>query len=406
VVNSADLLNRLSSFMTGLFPKRLTFITTLLVTVSACSDGQSSVKTIEDNANYKYSAPVYLNDGWQVGHLDDYGFDHFLITELVDNINNDNFPGIDSLSIVRRNTLVLHQDFRTSFSVYDEWIENENLHKHIMHSTSKSFVSALTGIAVQQGYLPNADTPFYQLFDYASYDNWSINKEQMKLEDVLTMRLGLEWDEWSIPYSEAQNSLTNLVENNHDYVKALLDLSIITEPGDLYAYNTAASIALGYAIELSTNMPLAEFAEINLFAPMQIENAEWLTTPTDNLNTGSGLFLETRDMAKFGQLYLDKGIWNGYQLLNAAWVEKSLQKHVSLNWDYTSGYGFQWWLGDFELNDKTIPFYSTRGYGGQFIIIVPEYDLVVAFTGQNYNNDLYDSPFRLVEDYILPAISL
>ena len=391
--------------MVQLKQKKLLFVASLLLTVSACSESQLVAEPLEAPQDYKYIAPSFQDDGWQVGHLVDYDFNETLITDLVQNIQNGKFVGIDSISIVHQNTLVLHEDFRTSFSMYDNWIENEELDTHIVHSVSKNFVSALTGIAIEQGYISDVNTPFYQLFNYANYDNWSDNKNDLTLKNVLTMRLGLEWDEWTSPYSEDDNSLTNLVKNNSDYIKALLDLPMTSAPGTSYAYNTAASMALGRAVEVATNIPLADFADMYLFEPMQIDNAQWLFTPTGTPNTGSGLFLETRDMAKFGQLYLDNGIWNGIQIINPEWVDASFEKHVKLNWSYTNGYGFQWWLGSFRAEGKSIPFYSSRGYGGQFIIIVPDYDLVVAFTGHNYENGLYDSPFALVEDYIIPAIN-
>jgi CubicO group peptidase (beta-lactamase class C family) len=384
---------------------KLAFLASVIMTVSACTDSQTVANPVNFAQDYKYAPPSYLNDGWQVGHLADYGFDELMITQLIQNIEDDIFVGIDSISIVHKNTLILHQDFRTTLSKYDGWVGNTDLNTHLMNSTSKSFVSALTGIAIEQGYISGINTPFYQLFDYSDYDNWSNQKEAVTLKNVLTMRLGLEWDEWTSPYSEEKNSLTNLVQNNSDYIKALLDLPMTSEPGSKYAYNTAASMALGRAVEVASNIPLADFAKMYLFEPMQIDSAQWLFTPTNTPNTGSGLFLKTRDMAKFGQLYLDNGVWNGIQIINPEWVNASLEKQVELNWNYTNGYGLQWWLGNFQTNGKSIPFYSSRGYGGQFIIIVPDYDLVVAFTGQNYENGLYDSPFSLVEEYIIPAIN-
>lgn len=386
--------------------KRLTFSALLILTVSACSDGQTNAEPVDLTSPYEYKTPAYTDDGWQVGHLGDFGFDQSQITPLIRQIENGTFPGIESISIVRNNTLLLHKDFRTSFSQYDNWIGNDQLDHHVMHSTSKSFVSTLVGIAIEQGYIQDSQVPFYDFFDYPEYDNWTPEKQSITLENALTMQLGIEWDEWSHPYTDERNSLVNIVNNNHDYIKALLDLPLTSQPGELYAYNTAASIALGLVVENSTGIALEDYAEEYLFAPMQFEDAKWLMTPTDLPNAGSGLFLRTRDMAKFGQLYLDQGVWNGMQIINSDWIEKSLQHAVILNWDFTTGYGYQWWLGSFSADNKLIPFYSTRGYGGQFIVIVPEYELVVAFTGNNYENDLYASPFNLVEDYILPAIVL
>ncbi|TQV89667.1 serine hydrolase domain-containing protein [Aliikangiella coralliicola] len=374
-----------------------------LIFLSACSN-EEAPKAEQVSQTYKYSIPEYLDDGWQVGHISDFGFDEQKITTLVKNMQNQTYPGIDSITIVRDNTLLLHENLRSEFSIYDEWINNENLHRHVMHSTSKSFVSALVGIAIQQGYIPDTSLPFYSFFNYGEYSNWDAKKNAITLENVLTMQLGLEWDEWNFPFGDDRNSLTNLTENNYDFVKAMLDLPLTSEPGTEYAYNTVASIALANVLEAVTNMPMEEFAQQYLFDLLQIRDAEWLMIPTGSPNTGSGLFLPTRDMAKFGQLYLNKGQWNGLQIISPDWIEKSLKPSVKLAWDYTSGYGYQWWLGEFKVNDKIIPFYSTRGFGGQFIITIPSYDLVLAFTAHNYEEELYDLPFRLTEQFILPVI--
>jgi len=382
------------------------FAAVMLVSLllSACSQGNELSVSSQTQQPYQYTIPTLKNDGWQTGHLADFGIDELTITQLIDDLIQESFPGIDSISIVRNNTLLLHENIRTELSQYDDWVGNRDLDRHVMHSTSKSVISALVGVAIENGFIASTDRPFYSFFNYPEYDNWDYRKELITLDNVLTMQLGLEWDEWRHPFGDPQNSLTNLTEKNDDFVKALLDLPVVTDPGTDYAYNTVASIALGKVIELSTGQPLEEFAEQFLFEPMQIQRADWLMTPAGYPNGGSGLFMPTRDMAKFGQLYLDGGVWNGLQLLSNDWVSRSLQTSVELKWDYTSGYGYQWWLGEFDLQGQAISFYSARGFGGQFVVVVPEYDLVVAFTAHNYDNDLYDSPFRLIEQIILPAI--
>ena len=382
--------------------KVLLLLTLLTITLSACSDGSPAAP--EEVETYAYSMPISKNDGWQTGHLVDHNFDEQAITDLINGMLDGTHPGIDSISIVRNNTLLLHEDIRTELTQFDDWVGNDDLQRHVMHSTSKSFVSALVGVALEQGYIQDIDTPFYEFFDYGEYENWDVRKSSMTLENVLTMQLGLDWNEWNYPFGDMRNSLTNLTENNDDFVKALLDLPLTSDPGTEYAYNTVASIALGLVVELATNQPMEDFAEQYLFTPLQISDADWLMTPTGFPNTGSGLFLPTRDMAKFGQLYLNDGEWNGIPVISSDWVQRSVAKSVELQWDYTSGYGYQWWLGNFQTNNQVVPFYSTRGFGGQFIVVVPDYDMVIAFTAHNYENDLYDSPFRLIEQFILPAV--
>ena len=374
-----------------------------MIFLGACESENSAL--ISPELPYAYVPPPYINDGWQVGHLADFGFDEVQINQLMVQIQNKTYPGIDSVSIVRRNTLVLHESFRSEFSIYDDWIGNKQLDKHLVHSTSKSFASALLGIAIQQGYIQSTEQKLLSFFDYQEFDNWDQLKNEITLNDVLTMQLGFEWDEWNFPFGDSRNSLTAATTGNDDFVKHMLDLPLDSTPGETYAYNTVASIALGAVVQNVTGIPLEDYAEQYLFEPLQIKDAQWLMTPEGYPNTGSGLFLFTRDMAKFGQLYLDRGVWNGFQVIESSWVDASLQKSVSLSWDYTSGYGFQWWLGEFQKGAESIPFYSARGFGGQFIVIVPSYDLVIAFTAHNYDNDLNDLPFKLIEEKILTAIN-
>lgn len=352
---------------------------------------------------YNYAIPAQTNDGWQTGHIEDHGFDSDQLMKMMEGINDGRFRNIDSVSIARDGVLILHAVYPRNLDRFDDWVGNTNITRHVMHSTSKSFTSALIGIAVDQGYIASTDVPFYDLFPYGQYQNPDIRKDSMTLEDALTMRLGLVWDEWSIPYGTPGNDLEELTRNSIDYAKALLDLPMDTDPGSSFTYNTAATIAIGQALENSVGVPMAEFAEMFLFRPLQIENARWGRTPTGLPNGGSALFLEARDMLKLGQLFLDGGVWNGEQIISTEWVEASVRQHVTLDWTWTTGYGYQWWRDRFSHKGNTVESWSTRGYGGQYVFCIPALNLAVAFTGQNYDGN-ETLAFSLMRDYVLPSI--
>ena len=374
----------------------------LLATACGGSSGSESPES-SPPARYTYSIPAQTNDGWVTGHLDDHGFNTALIMEMMDGISDGQFSGIDSVTIVRNNSLLLHAVFERNLDRFDNWTGNTDPGRHVLHSTSKSFTSALIGIAIDQGYIASVNVPFYDLFSYGSYSNPDTRKATMTLEDALTMRLGLEWDEWSVPYTQPGNDLEELMNNNTDYAKALLDLPMISDPGTSFTYNTAATIAIGQALENTVGVPMADFAELNLFQPLQILTAEWGRTPTGLPNGGSGLFLESRDMIKFGQLFVDNGLWNGQQIVSSEWVDASVEQHVVLDYSTSSGYGYQWWLGGLTHNGQSIEVWSTRGFGGQDIFCIPSLNLVVAFTGQNYDSG-ERLPFSLMQDFVLPSI--
>ena len=200
------------------FRKSLIAIT-LILSISACDNSGSAQPEIIEP--YSYGVPEYLDDGWQVGHLADHGFNEPAITQLIDRVKNKTHPGIDSISIVRNNTLLLHENLRDEFSIYDSWINNSDLNRHVMHSTSKSFVSALTGIAIQQGYIQTTQQPLLSFFNYQSYENWDERKNDITLEDALTMQLGLRWDEWTYPFGDPRNSLTAGTTDTDDFIKSM-----------------------------------------------------------------------------------------------------------------------------------------------------------------------------------------
>ena len=142
---------------------------------------------------------------------------------------------------------------------------------------------------------------------------------------------------------------------------------------------------------------------------MQITDAVWATSPTGLPVGGSGLFLRTRDLAKFGQLYLNDGEWEGQQLISAAWIADTVARRVDISsWaTYSSAYGFQWWLADLDYRNKDVETWITSGYGGQYLFVVPELELVVAFTGHNYEpGPGIDNLFTMMRREILAGIDV
>ena len=369
---------------------RLLTVIAFAALLAACGGGSSSSPPAAPapTPQYTYTTPNDIGDGWTVASLADEGMDEARVTEMMQRVVEGWFEGIGSVVIVRNNKLVLHEQLPRQLDHFDAWINNTDGWRHILHSTSKSFTSALVGIAIDQGHIASTDVSFYGLFNYGAYDNWDPRKAEMTLEDALTMRFGIEWDEWSLPYTNPANDLVFLETNNFDWSKALLDLPVTSDPGTVFTYNTAGTIAIGQAVENATGIPLADFANEFLFYPMQITTAEWWRSPTGLPVGGSGLFLRTRDMAKFGQLYIDDGVWQGQQLISPEWIAASIAPHVDISsWaTYSEAYGYQWWLDSLDYKGELVETWVTSGYGGQYIFCVPSLDLVVAFTGHNYEN--------------------
>ena len=363
-----------------------TVIVSMLVVACGGSSSGGPPPAASPPAPYVYSVPADVGDGWAVADMAAEGFDTQPIIAMMTRVMNGSLTGIDSVVIARNNKLVLYWFADRELDQFDAWINNTDKERHVLHSTSKSFTSALVGIAVDQGFISSTQVGFYDLFNYPAYANWDPRKAEMTLEDALTMRLGLEWDEWSLPYTDPNNDLVALNNGHADWAKALLDLPMAYDPGTVFTYNTAATNAIGQAVENATGLPLADFANANLFFPMQITTAVWARTPTGLPVGGSGLFLRPRDLAKFGQLYLDDGSWQGQHLVSAEWIADTVTRRVDISsWaTYSEAYGFQWWLDDLEHKGLPVETWVTSGYGGQYMFVVPALELVVAFTGHNY----------------------
>jgi len=380
----------------------------MMLFIAACGGGgNSSAPAGSPPVSFTYSAPEYINDGWNVAHLDDEGIDSQQIIDMMNLILNGTYPGIDSVAIAKNNKLVLYWfDENRPLHSSDWQINNTDRERHILASTTKSFTSALIGIAIDQGYIGSTQVKLLNFFSYPEYANWDPRKADISLEDVLTMRLGFVWDEWELPYSNPNNDLVYLENNNNDWIKALLDLPVAHDPGTEYTYNTAASIALGQVLENTTGIPMADFANNNLFLPMQIINADWWLTPTGLPNGGSGLFLTNRDLAKFGQLYIDGGIWQGQQVISAEWIADSVTQHVDISsWSNSEGYGFQWWIDRFSYNGQPVEAWTTKGYGGQYLFAIPSLDLVVSFTGRNRDNGVGPGILYTMTQTVVSAVN-
>ena len=382
----------------------------LLFVSAGCGGGSSGGSTEPPPPPpeaFSYAVPEDIGDGWQVGDLAAEGFDTRMIVDMMDSVLDATYPGIDSVAIARNNKLLLYwYDRGRELDQFDAWINNMTRERHVLHSTSKSFTSALIGIAIDQGHIESTQVKFLDLFDYTEYQNWDPRKADITLEDALTMRFGFRWDEWSRPYTDPLNDLVNLENNNFDWPKALLDLPMANDPGTTFAYNTAGTIAIGKALENATGERLGRYADTYLFLPMQITDARWWS-PNSLANGGSGLFLRNRDLAKFGQLYLDGGVWQGQQLISAEWIADSVLRRVDFsgNLSFSEGYGYQWWLDELPYKGLLLETWVTSGYGGQYIFVIPALELVVAFTGHNYENvDGIRNLYTMMRSHILAAI--
>jgi CubicO group peptidase (beta-lactamase class C family) len=320
--------------------------------------------------DYVYEAPRQYDDDWKVSSLQAEGMDTDIITRLTNNVRDGRFEGINSILIVR-NGAIVHEAY---FDGYDR----ESL--QTIYSITKSVTSGLIGIAIDNGVIDGVDETVADLLpDYAK----TIKDGRLKdvtLEEILTLTSGIEWDEKSVPYNDPGNSEYHQVRSR-DWVKYVLERPIRDEPGTRYIYNTGSVHLLSAIIKSRSGLYADQFAEKYLFEPLGITRYDWNTDPKGYPCTGGthgGLEMRTRDVAKFGMLYLRDGKWNGKQVISEDWVRKSTSKHLTA-FDNTD-FGYLWWLIKLKIRDTPVDIVYGAGYGGQSLALVPELDLMWVFT--------------------------
>lgn len=385
----------------------ITAILIILLIVSCLS--QSSIQ-------YKYNPPEKVKDGLDVGTLDEVNIDSSLIIKALNKINRGRYKEVHSMLIFKDNKLVLEEYFTGHKYKWDganhfgELVTWDRTMPHHIMSATKSISSACIGIAIEKGFI---ESVHQSIFDYLpEYQHLnSDGKDKITIEHLLTMTSGLEWDEWGAPLSSSNNDLVGLWVNCEDQINCILERQLIDDPGTSYTYSGGNMVILGEIIKTATKMKIDEFSKKYLFEPLGIDSSIW-SQKFDNgvIYAGGGLIIKPRDMVKFGVTYLNNGDWNDKHILSEKWVEKcttEYQNNKGINIPGQAsgrhGYSYSWWLKSYTKSGEKINMFNAGGWGGQEIMILPELNTVVVFTGGNYLSNV--KVFNILEKYIIPAIN-
>ena len=258
---------------------------------------------------------------------------------------------------------------------------------HILYSLSKSFTSTAIGMLADEGKL-DIDDPVVSFFPDKLPENPSDNLKAMRIRDLLSMTAG-----------HHQDTLSRVTQSgSDDWVGAFLSLDVEHRPGTHFRYNTGATYMCSAIVQKLTGQTVLEYLTPRLFEPLGIEGATWESCPR-GINTGGwGLSIGTRDIAKFGQMLLQHGQWNGKQLISANWVKLATAAQTpngdNPESDWNQGYGFQFWRSRHNG-------YRGDGAFGQFCLVLPDQDVVIAING-GYGN--MQQVLNLVWKHLLPAI--
>jgi CubicO group peptidase (beta-lactamase class C family) len=277
-----------------------------------------------------------------------------------------------------------HPDFHPYFQGRDV---------HSLQSVTKSVTATVVGIALGRGEIARLDAPFLSYFKDRDLSKVDPRLRKATVEDVLTMRSGIEWHEQDRPL-DATNTTMQL-EASKDWIQFTLSQPMDADPGTKWAYNSGGSMLLSGIIKEATGRFIDDYADAHLFTPLGIRSFHWKRTPTAHPDTEGGLYLSAEDLAKIGLLYLRDGVWNGKRILPEGFVKRAttpFAKAVGGQFDY----GFQWWLtrrGDAEI-------WAGRGFGGQLLIVVPSREIVAVVNAWN----VFGTPARNIFLPLVDAI--
>ncbi len=350
-----------------------------------------------------YTVPRQMNDGIQTAHLKEAGINEALINSMTDSIVKGAYPNLHSLLILKNDQLVYENYFPGNDVVLGKGsvgiVDHHRDSLHDLRSATKSVISACIMIAIGQGKIKSVDMPVFAFFpEYARQDSGL--KKSLTIHHLLTMTSGLTWNE-ALPWTDTANSLVNM-NKAADPIAYFLSLPMTSPPGTIFNYSGGCTHMLGMILQKATGITVDEFAKTYLFFPLGIQLYDWNRLPTGKLNIGSGLRLRSRDMAKFGMLYLNKGKFDGQQIIGAALVEASLKAQVKTT---TGAYGYQFWIGNYKIKEQALAIPECNGNGGQVILIVKKLNMVMVATGGNYDiRTAYKSPDFLFEEMIVPAM--
>lgn len=348
--------------------------------------------------------PAQADDGWSVASPDAVGLDVAELNQAVARIEDDTYQNVHALLIVKDGQLVFERYFPGHRWSYDDdqfrgqrvAYDRETLHN--LASVTKSVTSILVGIALDQGAIQSVDDRVLAYFPQYEQQT-DAQKDTITLEHLLTMTSGLEWNEGELPYSDPDNDMIRLFREP-DPIGYILSKPLVSEPGTTFYYGGHNTNLLGEAIRAATGQRMDAFAEDVLFGPLGITDYAWDFINPDIIHASGNLQLRPRDMAKLGQLCLNGGVWEGERIVSEAWIATSTQKHVRRS--ATRGYGYQWWLASYRVGDDHVDAFYAAGWGGQKIIVLPELEMVVVFTGGNYTSE--DPSEKILTRHVLPAV--
>lgn len=330
----------------------------------------------------RFAVPAIIGDGWDRADLAASGMDAARVRALLATMM-DGRANIHSVVIERHGHLVA-EVYRKGKdkSVYSLFASNRDFGPTVLHDTrsvGKSVVSLLIGIAAHQGKIGDLSTPAIDF--YPEFSDWATpERKAIRLADLLTMSSGLAWSEGGDGPDDEHRLYWKWSPCRY-----VLSRPIVASPGSKWNYNSGSTAVLADILARATQTPLKDFAQKELFGPLGISEWEWTADLHGRPMAFTGLRMRPRDMAKIGRLVLNRGQWQGQQIVPADWIAASMQPRLDTGIaDFQ--YGYQWWLGPVDWHGRKLRWSAAFGNGGQRIFVVPDLDMTVVITAGAYGD--------------------
>ena len=408
-------------------PRRLHLFTAgaLAVLIVGCGAPQND-ETDTASASEQVSDVSWPQEDWEYSILEAEGFEPEPINLFIEELVAEKYGRVDHFVLIRHGRIVAEKKIERDYAALASSLDpndrmtpnfsnpiynydNADLHPyyqgtdlHTVQSVTKSINSAALGIAIDEGYIDGTDVPIMPFFDAYEFDKSDPRKERLTIEDLLTMRTGIAWDDEGGFGSETDS--TYALENSETWIQFILDQPMYAEPGTVFKYNDGASVLLGKILHEATGQRVDAWARDKLFRPIGIDDFYWKITPDGEADTEGGLYLSAHDLARIGYLYLRDGLWDGKRVISEDWVRRSVASNVpsTATGDNSSpfGYGYQWWVP--EDGEGHALGFAGYGLGGQRIMVFPEYDVVVVFQGWDPVGEFWKAS-NVFRTTVLPA---
>lgn len=333
----------------------------LILLIALTTHLTSCLKDEPFKREYSGFEPQTINDDWITSTPENENTDRSMLEMAYELVYKDNRFTMARSLLVFRNGKLVAEAYPNNPSDIDA--------KHNIQSCTKSITSILMGIAIQNKQVDSLEEKLYSV--YPEYFDNDVNKRNISIEYALTMQTGLEFDN-----GKHTQELYKIETNSVEYV---LSMNRLYQAGTFMNYNDGAPHLISKVIEKKTGMSLSEYADTNLFTPLNISNWKWESAKDGTTYGAFSLFLKPRDFGKIGQLLLQNGKWNNHTLIDSTYLFQASSIHVSANYS-SEPYGYYFWILP-SYNG-----YAAVGHGGQFLFVVPEKQLVVVYTAWPYTS--------------------